>query len=106
MATYSKKPIFEIQNNSKIIVNFKPYNINWSGDIRDLRLLLIQMPSTLLNERGNNYFYINNGKKISITLDEIPFDTKHLTLQWVIRNQRYCIRPRYRDFCYRLWNWN
>jgi serine/threonine protein kinase len=55
------------------------------------------MPSTLLNERGKHYFYINNGKKISITFDEIPFDTKHLTLQWVIRNHRYCIMKRLKN---------
>jgi hypothetical protein len=97
MATYLKKPIFEIQNNSKIMLNFKAYNINWSGNIHDLRLLMNIEPTTLLNERGNNYFYINNGKKISITLDEIPFDTKHLTLQWVIRNQRYCIMKRLKN---------
>ena len=97
MATYSKEPVFEIQKNSKIILNFKHYNIPWSGDIRDLRLLLSQVPTTLLNERGNTYFYINNGKKISITFDEIPFDTKHLTLQWVIRNQKYCIMKRLKN---------
>lgn len=90
--------LFTIQENSQIFLNFKTYNLNWCGNIRDLRLLLEQKPSVLQKERHNTYFYIKNERKISISYSEILFDSKHAQLQWVLRNgNEYCIVKRLKN---------
>lgn len=82
-------PVFKIQDNKKIFLDFNRYGIPWSGTIHELRRLLI-IPLNDLRPAGkkNTYYYQKNKKYVLLQFSGNLVDTSHAKLDWILRNNK------------------
>lgn len=82
-------PVFKIQDNGKIFLDFNRYGIPWSGTIHDLRRLLTY-PLHGLSPAGkkNTYYYQKNNKYVLLQFSGTLVDTSHAKLDWILRNNK------------------